>query len=141
MFERPSWDEYFCKLATLTATRSSCDRLHVGCILVLDNRIIAQGYNGYLPGAQHTPLMREGHNVGTIHAEQNAVLDCAKRGVSCNGTTAYITHYPCFNCIKILATAGIKEIKYIEDYNNDPMVIDIADFAKIKIVHKPMIIH
>ena len=135
MESRPSWDEYYKEIIEITAKRSPCKRLHVGCVLIKDNRIIAQGYNGYLPGAQHTPLMREGHNIGTIHAEQNAVLDCAKRGVSCNGSTAYITHYPCFNCIKILATAGIKEIKYIEDYNNDPMVIDIADFAKIKIEH------
>ena len=135
MSERPTWDEYFCNMATLTATRSSCNRLHVGCVLVLDNRVVAQGYNGYLSGAQHTALMCDGHNIGTIHAEQNAVLDCAKRGVSCNKTTAYITHYPCFNCIKFLAAAGIKEIKYIEDYNNDPLVTDIANIAKIKITH------
>ena len=135
MSERPTWDEYFCNMATLTATRSSCNRLHVGCVLVLDNRVVAQGYNGYLSGAQHTALIRDGHNIGTIHAEQNAVLDCAKRGVSCNKTTAYITHYPCFNCIKLLAAAGIKEIKYIEDYNNDPLVTDIANIAKIKITH------
>ena len=138
MSNRPTWDEYFCKLATLTATRSSCNRLHVGCILVLDNRIIAQGYNGYLPAAEHKPVMRDGHNIGTIHAEQNAVLDCAKRGVSCNGTIAYITHYPCFNCFKILATAGIKEIKYIENYKNDPLVADIAKIVNINIEHKPV---
>lgn len=133
MSRRPSWNEYFCNMATLTGSRSSCNRLHVGCVLVLNNRVIAQGYNGYLSGAQHTALIRDGHNIGTIHAEQNAVLDCAKRGVSCNGTTAYITHYPCFNCIKFLAAAGIKEIKYIEDYNNDPLVADIAKIAKINI--------
>tara|TARA_Y100000389_G_scaffold182092_1_gene198397 strand:+ start:1138 stop:1551 length:414 start_codon:yes stop_codon:yes gene_type:complete len=135
MSSRPSWDEYFCNMATLTATRSSCSRLHVGCVLVLNNRIIAQGYNGYLPGAEHIPLIQDGHNIGTIHAEQNAVLDCAKRGVSCNGTTAYITHYPCFNCIKFLAAAGIKEIKYIDDYNNNPLVSDIANIGNIKIIH------
>ena len=79
--------------------------------------------------------MQDGHNIGTIHAEQNAILDCAKRGVSCNGTTAYITHYPCFNCIKFLAAAGIKEIKYINDYNNDTLVSDIANIANIKLIH------
>ena len=133
MSERPNWEEYFRELTLLTATRSPCNRLHVGCILVKNNRIVAQGYNGYLPMANHTPLMRDGHNLGTIHAEQNAVLDCARRGVSCDETTAYITHYPCFNCIKTLAVAGIREIKYIEDYNNDPLVLQFAKLGKIKI--------
>lgn len=133
MVNRPTWEEYFRELTLLTATRSTCNRLHVGCILVKNNRIVAQGYNGYLPGMDHEPLMRDGHNIGTIHAEQNAVLDCARRGVSCDETTAYITHYPCFNCIKSLATAGIREIKYIEDYNNDPFVLQFAKLGKIKI--------
>ncbi len=133
MIERPNWEEYFRNLTLLTSTRSPCPRLHVGCILVKNNRIVAQGYNGYLPGVEHVPLMRNGHNVGTIHAEQNAVLDCAKRGVSCDETTAYITHYPCYNCIKTLAVAGIKNIKYIEDYNNDPLVSEFSKLANIKI--------
>ncbi len=133
MSSRPNWEDYFCDLTLLTATRSACHRLHVGCILVKNNRIVAQGYNGYLPGIEHMPLMRNGHNIGTIHAEQNAVLDCAKRGVSCDGTIAYITHYPCFNCLKTLAVAGIREIKYIENYNNDPLILEFAKLAKIDI--------
>ena len=119
---RPTWDEYFKKLAILTATRSVCPRLKVGCILVHDNRIISQGYNGYLSGCPHDAIMYDGHNVGTIHAEQNAITDCAKRGVSCNNSTAYITHYPCINCCKLLLASGIKSIKYINDYKNDELV-------------------
>ena len=112
--ERPSWNEYFKQITLLTATRSACKRLHVGCLLIKDNRIIAQGYNGYLPGCKHEQIMRDGHEIATIHAEQNAITDCAKRGVSCDGATAYITHYPCINCMKLLCAAGIKHINYID---------------------------
>ena len=133
MESRPSWEKYFCDLTLLTATRSPCQRLHVGCILVKNNRIIAQGYNGYLPGAEHKPLMRDGHEMGTVHAEQNAIADCAKRGVSCNDCTAYITHYPCINCMKILCASGIKDIRYIEDYRNDDIVKRISDISNVNI--------
>lgn len=98
---RPLWDEYFKELATLAATRSPCQKLHVGCILIEDNRIIAQGYNGYLPGASHTSIVHDNHEVATIHAISN----CAKRGVSTDGTTAYITHYPCPTCMKVLCAS------------------------------------
>ena len=131
---RPSWNEYFKDLASLTSSRSSCKRLHVGCILVSDNRIISQGYNGYLPGCKHEQVMRDGHEMATIHAEQNAITDCAKRGVSCNGATAYITHYPCINCMKILCASGIKKIFYINDYRNDELVEYFAKEANIEIV-------
>ena len=120
--KRPSWEEYFKELTRLTASRSSCKRLHVGCILVKDNRIIAQGYNGYLPGCDHNQVLRDGHEMATVHAEQNAISDCAKRGVSCAGATAYITHYPCVNCMKILCAAGITHINYEDDYHNDELV-------------------
>ena len=119
---RPSWHEYFKQLAELTATRSSCNRLHVGCILVHNNRIVAQGYNGFLPGCPHESHIVDGHEIATIHAEQNTIIDCAKRGVSCNECTAYVTHYPCFNCAKMLLAAGIKKIYYIDDYRNNELV-------------------
>ena len=122
---RPSWEEYFKEMVQVTAKRSTCKRLHVGCLLVRENRIISQGYNGYLPGCPHEQKMRDGHEIGTVHAEQNAVTDCAKRGVSSKDCTAYITHYPCMNCMKVLCAAGIKEIFYIEDYKND---IDIVEY-------------
>ena len=128
---RPSWDEYFKEIVQVTAKRSSCDRLHVGCILVKDNRIIAQGYNGFLPGCPHDSIIKDDHEQATVHAEQNAVTDCAKRGVSCNESIAYITHYPCINCMKILCAAGIKEIKYIEDYKNSPIVEYFSHIANV----------
>lgn len=130
---RPSWDEYFKELASLTSTRSTCNRLHVGCVLIKDNRVISQGYNGFLAGCDHKSVMRDGHEMGTIHAEQNAITDCAKRGVSCSEATAYITHYPCIHCMKIMCSAGIKNIKYINDYHDDELVDYFAKQANIEI--------
>lgn len=134
MNKRPSWEEYFSNLTHLTAQRSPCQRLQVGCILVNDNRIIAQGYNGYLPGAKHEQKLRDGHEMATVHAEQNAIADCAKRGVSCAGATAYITHYPCINCMKILCASGISEIKYSNDYNNDELINYFAQQSNVNII-------
>ena len=131
--ERPTWEQYFKELAILTSSRSVCPRLKVGCILVNDNRIISQGYNGYLPGCPHEIIMRDGHNIATVHAEQNAITDCAKRGVSCNNATAYITHYPCYNCAKLLCASGIKNIYYINDYKNDELVSELSNLTNTSI--------
>lgn len=127
--KRPSWDAYFMATALLMASRSSCERLNVGCVIVSGgsqkNRIVAAGYNGYLPGAPHNSRVRDGHEQATVHAEQNAISDAARRGVSLDGATIYITHFPCINCAKILAAAGIRRIKYHRDYRNDDLVKDI----------------
>ena len=119
---RPSWDDYFKEILLVTKKRSPCNRLKVGCVLVNNNRIVSQGYNGFLPSAPHKSIVRNNHEQATVHAEQNAIVDCAKRGVSCNNCTAYITHYPCIICCRLLLAAGIKEIKYLEDYKNDELV-------------------
>lgn len=134
---RPSWGEYFMATALLISSRSSCERLHVGCVLVSGgehkNRIIAAGYNGFLPGAPHHSRVRDGHEQATVHAEQNAVADAARRGISLQGSTAYLTHFPCINCVKILASAGICEIIYHTDYNNDPIAMEILAESGIPI--------
>jgi dCMP deaminase len=134
---RPSWDAYFMATALLMATRSSCERLHVGCVVVSGgeqkNRIIAAGYNGFLPGAPHTSRVRDGHEQATVHAEQNAISDAARRGVSLAGSTIYITHFPCINCSKILAAAGIQCIKYHIDYRNDEMAMEILRESGISV--------
>lgn len=119
---RPTWKEYFKEIVEVTAKRSPCSRLQVGCLLVKENRIISQGYNGFLPGSLHISKVINGHEQATVHAEQNAITDCAKRGVSCDGSDAYITHYPCVNCMKLLCASGIKNIYYINDYRNDDIV-------------------
>ena len=119
---RISWNEYFMKICDVTSERSPCERLKVGCLLVKNNRIISQGYNGFLPGCKHQSVVRDGHEQATVHAEQNAISDCAKRGVSCEGAFAYITHYPCIICCRILLASGIKKIFYKKDYKNDSLV-------------------
>ena len=133
MSNRLSWDEYFAKIVKTTAERSPCERLHVGCLLVADNRIISQGYNGFLPGAPHNSIVRDNHEQACVHAEQNAIADCAKRGVSCYGCTAYITHYPCIICARILLAAGINSIKYLDDYKNDDLVRVFAQQMEVSI--------
>ena len=130
---RIGWDEYFMGLALLASSRSSCNRLHVGCVLVKDKRVISMGYNGFLSGAPHISRVRDNHEQSTVHAEQNAVTDCAKRGVCCIGSTAYITHYPCINCTKILSASGIDKIIYNEDYKNDELVKELLNDTNILI--------
>lgn len=134
---RPSWDEYFMATAALISTRSSCERLHVGCVVVTSgerkNRLVAAGYNGHLPGTPHASRLRDGHEQSTVHAEQNAIADAARRGSSVEGCLAYVTHYPCINCAKIMAASGIAEIKYHRDYNNDPLVADVLGVAGVKV--------
>ena len=126
-----SWDEYFKKISQVTAERSPCDRLQVGCIFVKDNRIVSQGYNGFLPGYPHKSIVRDNHEQSTIHAEQNAICDCAKRGVSCKDCIAYVTHYPCIICTRCMLASGIKYIKYIEDYKNDELVQEFCNQGNI----------
>ena len=134
--ERPSWQEYFKQIVKVTATRSPCERLQVGCLLVKDNRIISQGYNGFLPNCPHKSVVINNHEQATVHAEQNAITDCAKRGVSCDGSDAYITHYPCINCMKILCASGIKNVFYINDYKNDELVAYFAKQSNMESIQK-----
>jgi dCMP deaminase len=110
------------KTAQLASVRSPCERLQVGCVLVKNNRLISMGYNGFLSGTDHVSIVRDNHEQATIHAEINAVTDAAKRGVSIDGAEAYVTHYPCLNCFKALASSGVKKIYYNTDYKNDPVV-------------------
>ena len=128
---RPSWDEYFMATAFLIATRSACQRLNVGCVIVSKgthkNRIIAAGYNGFLPGAPHISRVDNDHEQSTVHAEQNAISDAARRGVSLSGSTAYITHFPCIVCAKLLVAAGVNQVKFHFDYNNNHIVDEIFE--------------
>jgi dCMP deaminase len=134
---RPSWDEYFMATAKLIASRSNCERLNVGCVIVTGgarkNRIVAAGYNGFLPGSPHVSRIRHNHEQATVHAEQNAIADAARRGSSVEGCVAYVTHFPCINCAKILAASGIAEIRYHEDYKNDPIVAQLMAEAGVTI--------
>lgn len=123
--KRIDWDRYFMSIAILGSIRSPCERLKVGCVLVKNNRIVSMGYNGFLPGSIHVSRVRDNHEQSTIHAEQNAISDAASRGVSVEECIAYITHYPCINCFKILIASGIKDIIYLDDYKNDILIKEL----------------
>lgn len=130
---RLEWTEYFSKICELVSQRSPCERLKVGCVIVKDKRIVATGYNGFLPGGNHISVVRDNHEQATVHAEQNCITDCAKRGISTNNSIAYITHYPCVHCFKLLVSSGIKEINYLNDYKNDELILEINKDLNIKI--------
>jgi dCMP deaminase len=123
MSERASWDEYFMRIATDVATRSTCNRKHVGAVLVRDKCILATGYNGSIRGSAHCDeaghLMEDGHCVRTIHAEANAVIQAAKNGVRIEGASIYVTASPCWGCFKMLANAGTVRIVFGEFYRDD----------------------
>ena len=131
--QRLNWDEYFMSMTLLISIRSSCHRLHVGCIIVKNKRVISAGYNGFIAGLPHNSVVRDGHEQNTVHAEQNAIVDAARRGVSLEGSTAYITHYPCIVCSKLLIAAGIINIVYHKDYKNDELVTELLEQSKVNI--------
>lgn len=134
--KRPSWDEYFLKLAMLVSERATCPRMHCGCVLVREKRILATGYNGSIPGDAHCEeagcLVVDNHCVRTLHAEMNAILQCSIHGISTTGATAYVTNMPCTNCAKALIGAGVKEIVIFSDYH-DTLASEFCAKAKVKI--------
>ncbi|WP_407890879.1 deoxycytidylate deaminase [Lacticaseibacillus sp. N501-2] len=137
--QRESWDHYFMKLALNVAERSTCERATVGAVLVKDHRIIATGYNGSISGDPHCDeaghLMRDGHCIRTLHAEMNAILQCALNGVSTKGATVYVTFFPCLNCTKALIQSGVSKIYYANDYRNDPYAEQLLADHHVDTVH------
>lgn len=119
---RPTWDEYFMRIAAATAARSSCDRAAVGAVIVQRKRIMATGYNGAPAGTPNCfeagHKMVNGHCVRAVHAEQNAIVQAAHEGIALEGATIYTTHRPCLNCSKAIIQAGIQEIVYGDDYRS-----------------------
>ena len=135
--ERISWDQYFMAQSHLLALRSTCTRLMVGATVVRDNRIIAGGYNGSIAGGVHCVdegcYVIDNHCVRTIHAEMNALLQCAKFGVPTEGAEIYVTHFPCLQCCKALIQAGIKTIYYAEAYKNHPYAEELFEQAGVSV--------
>jgi dCMP deaminase len=128
---RPSWDQYFLKIARDAAERSTCLRRHVGAVLVRDKRILATGYNGAPRGVPHcldVGCLREEMKVPSgqrhelcrgVHAEMNALLQCALHGVESGGATIYCTSVPCSLCSKMIINAGVKRVVYLGEYPDD----------------------
>ena len=121
--QRVSWGTYFMNIAQEVATRSTCDRKHVGAVIVRDKTILSTGDNGSIKGLPHCDEagheMVEGHCVRTTHAEANAIVQAAKNGVKIDSAEIYVTASPCYNCFKLIANAGIKIIFYHEFYRDD----------------------
>ena len=134
---RPDWHQYFTEIALLTRSRSTCPRRQVGAVLVRDQRIIATGYNGSVKGQAHCDevgcLMENDHCVRTVHAEHNAILQCASIGVPTVGAVLYTTDFPCFNCAKAIAQAGLKTVYYLNSYP-DPKTRTILEQANLELV-------
>lgn len=128
-------------IAKQVATRSTCDRKHVGAVIVRDKTILSTGYNGSIRGMPHCDevghLMESEHCVATIHAETNAILQAAKNGVMINGSEVYITASPCWTCFKMIANAGIKKVYYGEFYR-DHKIFDVAHKLGIELIHIPV---
>lgn len=123
MSHRASWDEYFMKIAVDVATRATCDRKHVGAVIVRDKIILATGYNGSIRGLAHCDddghMMQDGHCVRTIHAEANAIVQAARTGARLEGGTIYVTASPCWGCFKLIANCGIVRIVFGEFYRDE----------------------
>jgi len=135
--QRLGWDEYFMSIARVVASRSTCDRRHVGAVLVRDRTILSTGYNGSIRGMPHCDdvghMMENGHCVATIHAEANAIIQAARNGVKIDGATVYVTASPCWNCFKMLANAGVSRVVFGEFYG-DERIVDVASRIGIELV-------
>lgn len=143
---RPDWDDYFMGIVREVAKRSTCDRGKVGAVIVKDRRILTTGYAGAPSGQPHCDeaghLMKdvydkEGnvskHCIRTTHAEQNALVQAAKYGVSIDGGTLYCSMVPCFTCAKMIVTAGIKRVVCGKRYHDDKLTFDLFKNAGVEL--------
>ncbi|MCP3137989.1 deoxycytidylate deaminase [Pyxidicoccus xibeiensis] len=137
MSGRVSWDQYFMDIAKQVATRATCDRKHVGAVIVRGRTILSTGYNGSIRGLPHCDdvghMMENGHCVATVHAEANAIIQAATNGVSIDGATIYTTASPCWPCFKLIANAGLVRIVFGEFYR-DPRIFEYAGRLKLDLV-------
>lgn len=133
---RPGWDEYFMQIARTVATRATCPRLSVGCVIVREHRILTTGYNGAPRGVAHCTeagcILVNDHCARATHAEANAIVQGALHGVSLAGSVAYCTHQPCVNCSKLLISAGVQKIIYDVGYP-DPVASELLAEAGVAI--------
>jgi len=138
---RVKWEEYFMNIAKQVATRSTCDRKHVGAVIVRNKTILSTGYNGSIRGMPHCDetghMIENNHCVATIHAETNAILQAARNGVMIDNSEIFITASPCWPCFKMLANVGIKKVHYGEFYR-DERIFDVAKKIGVELIHIPV---
>jgi dCMP deaminase len=139
---RDDWHTFWMKQAFLYATRATCDRRHVGCVLVRDNRLVSAGYNGSLGGLPHCDEIGHLYLDGragcqrTSHAEANAVAQAARMGHATDGCVAYVTTLPCLSCFKLLHMAGVRVIYFAEDYR-EGYTHQFAEESGVALIHWP----
>lgn len=127
--QRPTWDEYFLMLAKLAATRSTCIAFPVGAVIVKNKQVVATGYNGSPSGSAHCTAQgycypglsscdaSKSMPSRAVHAEANAIAQAAKHGIATNNASIYVTLEPCLSCLKLIISAGIKEVFYETPFN------------------------
>lgn len=135
---RPSIDTYLMHLAVVAATRGTCDRRRVGCVLSVHGHVASMGYNGSAPRSPHCDdaghMMHDGHCVRTIHAEANAIAHAARMGVSLDGAYAYCTTRPCPTCLLLLASAGVRVVYHLEPYHPEEDTVSEALLTDMNLV-------
>ena len=135
--ERVSWEVYFMNIAKEVRTRSTCNRKHVGAVIVRGKTILATGYNGSIRGLAHCDEagheMDNTHCVRTIHAEANAIVQSARHGVRIEDSEIYITASPCYDCFKMIANVGIRKI-YFGEFYRDERIMEHAKELNIELI-------
>ena len=129
-YRRPSWDEYFLNITEIAGTRGTCDRFRGGAVIIKDRRMVSMGYAGSPAGLphcdeagheMHTVVNEDGttsrHCIRTTHAEQNAIVQAARYGISVDGGTLYCKMTPCYTCAKMIINAGITRVVCAKDYH------------------------
>lgn len=139
---RPSWDQYFMRMAVLAASRSTCLRRRVGAVVVKDRMVLSTGYNDTPRGlpncgdggcarcASDAPSGQALDTCLCLHAEQNGIIQAAYHGVAINGATIYTTHQPCLTCAKMIVNVGIRRIVFAGDYP-DPLARQMLTEARV----------
>ena len=126
---RIDWNSYFMNIAREVSTRATCDRKFVGAVIVREKMILSTGYNGSIRGQPHCSevghQMENDHCVRTLHAEANAIIQAARNGVRIDGASVYTTASPCYQCFKLIANAGLKQVFYRELYR-DTRITELA---------------
>ena len=146
---RPSWDDYFLELANAASSRATCDRGKSGCVIVRDKQVLATGYVGSPAGLPHCDdvghLMKKviqengeisDHCLRTVHAEQNAICQAAKRGISIEGATVYTRMTPCRTCAMLLINCGIEKVVCERKYQLAEESEQLLAEAGIELVYK-----
>lgn len=139
MNERKPWDQYFLDIAKMAATRGTCDRKRVGAVIVVNRSIVSTGYNGSMPGRPHCDdighQMEDGHCIRTVHAEANAIVQAARFGVSIQNASIYVSCSPCWQCAKMIASAGIKKVFFGETYRSYDTTVTELEMSGVEVAN------